>query len=89
VPATMFGYLFGFSEGAVPLITTVFLLAIALSITLSPVVYSTLEKVELGLVAIIVVFPLVAIVIATDLSAWTGIITKAPKGAANLPRSKT
>jgi hypothetical protein len=87
--ATMFGYLFGLSEGAVPIVTTIFLLAIALSITLSPVVFNTLEKVELGLVAIIVVFLLVAIVIATDLSAWTCIITKAPQGAANLPRSKT
>src|SRR5215211_7545764 len=84
--ATMFGYLFRLSEGAVPIITTIFLIAIALSVTLSPVVYNTLERVELILVAIIVVFLLVAIVIATDLSAWTGIITKAPQGAANLPR---
>jgi hypothetical protein len=50
------------------------------------VVYNTLERVELILVAIIVVFLLVAIVIATDLSAWTGIITKAPQGTANLPK---
>jgi hypothetical protein len=85
----MFGYLFGLSEGAVPIVTTIFLLAIALSITLSPVVFNTLEKVELGLVAIIVVFLLVAIVIATDLSAWTGIVTKAPQGVANLPRYLT
>src|SRR5215218_8897678 len=84
--ATMFGYLFRLSEGAVPLTTTIFLIAIALSLTLSPVVYNTLEKVELVLVAIIVVFLLMAIVIATDMSAWTGIITKAPQGAANLPR---
>jgi len=84
--ATMFTYLFRMSEGAVPIITTIFLIAIALSITLSPVVYNTLEKVELGLVAIIVVFLLVAIAIATDLSAWTGIITKAPQGVTNLPR---
>jgi hypothetical protein len=84
--ATMFGYLFGLSEGAVPIVTTIFLLAIALSVTLSPVVYNTLEKVELVLVAIIVVFLLVAIVIATNLSAWTGIVTDAPQSVANLPR---
>jgi hypothetical protein len=84
--ATMFTYLFRLSDSTVPLITTIFLLAIALSVTLSPVVYNTLEKVELGLVAIIVVFLLVAIFIATDLSAWTGIVTQAPQGAANLPR---
>src|SRR5829696_5941813 len=84
--ATMFGYLFGLSEGAVPIVTTIFLLAIALSVTLSPVVYNTLEKVELVLVAIIVVFLLVAIVIATNLSAWTGIVTDAPQSVSNLPR---
>jgi hypothetical protein len=84
--ATMFTYLFRLSDGTIPIITTIFLIAIALSVTLSPVVYNTLEKVELVLVAIIVVFLLVAIVIATDLSAWTGIVTKAPQGAANLPR---
>jgi hypothetical protein len=84
--ATMFTYLFRLSEGAVPVVTTIFLFAIALSVTLSPVIYNTLERVQLVLVAIIVVFLLVAIVIATDLSAWTGIVTKAPQGAANLPR---
>src|SRR5215203_4904838 len=84
--ATMFGYLFRLSEGAVPIVTTIFLLAIALSVTLSPVVYNTLERVELVLVAIIVVFLLVAIVIATNLSAWTGIVTEAPQSVANLPR---
>src|ERR671929_538391 len=83
--ATMFTYLFRMSEGAVPIITTIFLVAIALSVTLSPVVYNTLEKVELVLVAIIVVFLIVAIIIATDGSAWAGIITKAPQGVANLP----
>jgi hypothetical protein len=50
------------------------------------VVFNMLEKVELVLVAIIVVFLLVAIAIATDVSAWTGIVTKAPQGMANLPR---
>jgi hypothetical protein len=84
--ATMFTYLFRLSEGAVPIITTIFLLTIALTVTLSPVVYNTLEKVELVLVAIILAFLGLALFIATDLSSWTGIITKAPQGAANLPR---
>jgi hypothetical protein len=84
--ATMFTYLFRMSEGAVPIITTIFLISIALAVTLSPVIYNTLEKVQLVLVVIIVAFMALATVIATDLSAWTGIITKAPQGAANLPR---
>src|SRR5215207_4322598 len=85
----MFTYLFRLSDSTVPLITTIFLIAITLSVTLSPVVYNTLERMELILVAIIVVFLLVAIAIATNLSAWTGIITNAPQGAANLPRYLT
>jgi hypothetical protein len=47
--ATMFTYLFRLSDSTVPLITTIFLIAIALHVTLSPVVYNTLEKVELVL----------------------------------------
>src|SRR5215218_9288869 len=84
--ATMFTYLFRLSEGTVPIITTIFLLTIALTVTLSPVIYNTLEKVELVLVVIILAFLGLALFIATDLSSWTGIITKAPQGAANLPR---
>ena len=54
----MFTYLFRLSDSTVPLITTIFL--IALAVTVSPVVYNTLERVELVLVAIIVVFRLIA-----------------------------
>ena len=57
----MFTYLFRLSDSTVPLITTIFLIAIALAVTVSPVVYNTLvERVELVLVAIIVVFRLIA-----------------------------
>src|SRR5918992_572799 len=79
-------FLFGMSEDAGPIIATIFLIAIALSVTLSPVVYSFLERVQMVLVAIIVVFIILAIFIATDVSAWVGVITEAPQGAANLPR---
>src|SRR5215218_899014 len=84
--ATMFTYLFRLSEGTVPIITTIFLLSIALAVTLSPVIYNTLERVQMVLLVIIVAFMILAIVIATDLSAWTGIVTKAPQSVANLPR---
>jgi hypothetical protein len=84
--ATMFTYLFRLSEGTVPIITTIFLISIALAITLSPVVYNTLERVQMVLLVIIVAFMILAIVIATDLSAWTGIVTKAPQSVANMPR---
>nr|MBA3424071.1 Nramp family divalent metal transporter [Rubrobacter sp.] len=64
---------------------TIFLISIALAVTLSPVVYQVLEKVQAVLVVIILVFIALAIIIATDLSAWGGVVTKAPQGLANLP----
>jgi hypothetical protein len=81
----LFTFIFGLGSGAAPLVATIFLLSIALAVTLSPVVYQTLEKVQAVLVVIILVFIVVAIFIATDLSAWVGVVTEAPQGAANLP----
>jgi hypothetical protein len=82
--ATMITYLIG--GGSVPLIATIGLIAIGLAITISPVVYQTLEKVEMVLVVIIVAFLLLAIIISTDAGVWAGIVTEAPSGVANLPR---
>jgi high-affinity Fe2+/Pb2+ permease len=84
--ATSLTYLTGWGESTIPWIVTVLLLSIALAITVSPVVYNTFEKVEMVLVVIIVAFLLLAIVVATDLSAWTGIVTDAPAGVASFPR---
>jgi hypothetical protein len=79
--ATMFTYLVGINDSNYKIIAT-----IALAVTLSPVVYNALERVEGVLVAIILVFMVFAIIVATEASSWAGIVTKAPVGAANLPR---
>src|ERR671910_2892415 len=84
--ATSLTFLFGLSDTTVPWIVTILLISIGLAITVSPVVYNTIERVEMVLVVIIVAFLGLAIVIATDLSAWTGIVTEAPEGIANFPR---
>jgi hypothetical protein len=81
----LFTFIFGLGAGAAPLVGTIFLISIGLAVTLSPVVYQVLEKVQAVLVVIILVFIALAIVIATDLSAWTGVVTQAPQGLANLP----
>lgn len=83
--ATSLTFLLGISDATVPWIVTVLLLSIGLAITVSPVIYNTIERVELVLVTIIVAFLVVAIIIATNASAWTGIVTQAPQGVANLP----
>src|SRR5918995_1201489 len=83
--AEMFTFIFPVGSGAIPIVATIFLFSIALSVTLSPVVYQLLEKVQGVLVIIILAFIALAIFIATDLSAWTGVVTEAPEGIANLP----
>jgi hypothetical protein len=83
--AELFTYIFGLGEGALPIVATIFLVSIALSVTLSPVVYQLLEKVQAVMVLVILAFIALAIVIATDASAWAGVVTQAPQGLANIP----
>jgi hypothetical protein len=54
--ATALTYLTGWGESTVPWIVTVLLLSIGLAITVSPVVYNTIERVEMVLVVIIIAF---------------------------------
>jgi hypothetical protein len=83
--ATEFTFVFNLSESNVPLITTIFLLSIGLAVTVSPVIYQTLEKVQGVMVVLILIFVVAAIVVATKGSAWAGVITGIPQGAGNLP----
>ena len=83
--AELFTFIFGLGSGAIPIVAMIFLISIALSVTLSPVVYQLLEKVQAVLVIIILAFIALAIFIATDLSAWVGVVTDAPEGIANFP----
>lgn len=83
--AAVFTFIFELGEGARIPIAIIFLVATGIAVTVSPVVYQTIEKVEMVLVGIIVVFLIVAISVATTGSAWGGIVTEAPSGIANLP----
>jgi hypothetical protein len=87
--ATVFTYIFGLSESAVPIVSTIFLLSIGLAVSISPVIYQTLEKAEGVMVAAIVVFMVVAIAIATEGSAWSAVVTEAPAGFVDLPNAAT
>ncbi len=84
--ATSLTFLTGLGENTIPWIVTILLVSIGLAITVSPVIYNTIERVEMVLVVIIILFLVVAIIIATNASAWTGIVTQAPQGVANLPK---
>ena len=81
--ATLFTYLFGFGNPAV--IATIVLVSTALALTLSPVVYQALEKIQTVLVAIIMAFLIVGIFVATKLSAWASVVTQAPGSIPGIP----
>jgi hypothetical protein len=81
--ATLFTYLFGFGDPAI--IATIVLIATALALTLSPVVYQALEKIQMVLVGIIMVFLIVGIFVATEASAWASIVTEMPGSVPRVP----
>lgn len=84
--SSLITFLFGFSSSTITPLTIAFLIAIGVALTLSPVVYKTVEKLELALVCFIVIFLLIAVVVATNGASWAGTITQAPSGLANLPQ---
>jgi Mn2+/Fe2+ NRAMP family transporter len=81
--ATLFTYLFGFGDPAI--IATIVLVSTALALTLSPVVYQALEKIQTVLVAIIMAFLVVGVFAATKASAWASIVTEAPGSVLGVP----
>jgi hypothetical protein len=83
--ATVFTFIFALSESAVPLVATIFLISIGLAVTVSPVIYQTLEKVEGIMIALILLFVVTAIVIATKAEAWAQVVTNIPEVTGNLP----
>jgi hypothetical protein len=83
--ATLIYYLGLIGEGAVPIAASIVLVATALALTLSPIVYQALEKIQLVLVSIIMAFLVVGIVVATEASAWASVVTQAPSAIPGIP----
>ena len=81
--ATLFTYLFGF--GSAPVIASIVLVATALALTLSPIVYQALEKIQMVLIAIVIVFIIVGVFVATEIGAWASVVTQAPGSVPGVP----
>ncbi|MBA2512508.1 MAG: Nramp family divalent metal transporter [Rubrobacteraceae bacterium] len=81
--ATLFTYLFGF--GSAPVIAAIGLVAAALALTLSPVVYQALEKIQIVLIAVIIVFVIIGVIVATELGAWASVVTQMPGSVPGIP----
>ncbi|MGH3088584.1 MAG: Nramp family divalent metal transporter, partial [Gammaproteobacteria bacterium] len=86
--ATVLGFIFGLSESGATWLAIIAIVAIAVTLTTSPVVYNTLEKLETLKVIAVFVFLLVALVTAISAEAWanTGqIVTNIGNGLGTLP----
>ncbi len=83
--ATMINYMGLIGEGAIPWVASIVLIATALALTLSPVVYQALEKIQMVLVGIIMLFLIVGVFVATEAGAWASVVTQAPGSIPGLP----
>jgi hypothetical protein len=79
----LFTYLSGFGSASV--IASIVLVATALALTLSPIVYQALEKIQTVLVAIIMLFLIVGVFVATEAGAWASVVTQAPGSVPRVP----
>lgn len=75
--STIAGFALGWDQGAVVIVTVLGLIAIGLSLSLSPVVYAMVERVQGVVMALVAAFLVAAVVMATDLGTWATIVTEA------------
>ena len=85
--ATAITFTFGINEDLYRYIAVGLLVTIDLIVSLSAVIYQSIEKIEMVLVSVILIFLVFAIFIATEGSVWAGVITKAPQGIAKFPKT--
>ncbi|MGH2828161.1 MAG: Nramp family divalent metal transporter [Actinomycetota bacterium] len=67
---TSLGFLFNWESGTVNIVTVLGLVAIGIALTASPVVYQTVEKFQMVMVAIIFVFLILALFMGSEAEAW-------------------
>ena len=84
--ATTMTFLLGFSEDSAKYIALVAIIAIGITLTVSPVVYNAMEKAEFAKVGLVIVFLVVAIAAAISPAAWAEVpkIVTSPIGPGNL-----
>jgi hypothetical protein len=68
--ATAIAYTFAINEDLYRYIAVGLLVTIGLIVSLSPVIYQSIEKIEMVLVSVILIFLVFAIFIATEASVW-------------------
>ncbi len=83
--ATTLSFAFGWDNAPIVLITVLALIAIGIALTVSPVVYQTVEKIQGMMVIAIMTFVVIAVIIATDAAAWGALVTEGASGVGRIP----
>lgn len=73
--STVAGFVFGWSPEAVTTVSVLGLVAIGIALTVSPVAYRVVERIQWVLMGWVVAFVAFALLVATDLDAWATITT--------------
>lgn len=81
--STILTFALGFGNGTV--ITVIALVSLALALTISPVVYQTLEKVEFLKVGAVIVFLIVSIFAVISAQAWADLPASTAEGFGRIP----
>ncbi|MPZ53431.1 MAG: hypothetical protein GEU79_11990 [Acidimicrobiia bacterium] len=74
---TTAGFVFGWDTGTVNVVTVLGLFAIGIALTVSPVVYNAVEKFQMVMVGVIMVFLVIALFLATNGEDWAGVVADA------------
>lgn len=74
--ATTFSFAVGLEDAPIVPITVAALIAIGLALTLSPVVYQVVEKIQAVLIGLIALFLLALVGIASTSNAWQAVVTE-------------
>ncbi len=88
---TTLSFLFGFGEGAIPYVTIAVLVLIGLVLTVSPVVYRTVEKIQFFMVGLIVLFLIYAAIGLIGLDGYAALgrgfveLNKVPDAVSQIP----
>lgn len=83
--ATTLSFAFGWENAPIVLITVLALIAIGIALTVSPVVYQTVEKIQGAMVVAIMAFVVIAVFLATDAGAWGALVTEGASGIGRIP----
>lgn len=72
--STVLGFVFGWRLDSVAIVSVLGLVAIGMALTVSPMVYRVVERVQWVLVGWVTAFVVFAVVMATDLDTWVSVV---------------